>query len=248
VGDRVGDAGTMSAVWSEQASGAGQDVIALDGPSGTGKSTVARGLARRLGFRYLDTGAMYRAVTWAVLRDGIDPDAAAAVADLAARTRITVSTDPDDQHVTVDGRSVDREIRSQAVTTAVSPVSAVPEVRALLVAQQRQLIGAGAVVVEGRDIGTVVAPGAPLKIFLTASPDARATRRSRQDGTDPSGTAADLDRRDAYDSGRAHSPLRAADDAVHVDTTTMDVDEVIQHLVDLAIERSIVHADAHRGR
>ena len=136
--------------------------------------------------------------------------------------------------MTVDGRPVDREIRSKAVTTAVSPVSAIPEVRVLLVAQQRELIGTGAVVVEGRDIGTVVAPDAPLKIFLTASPDARATRRSRQDGTDRSGTAADLDRRDAYDSSRAHSPLRAAEDAVHVDTTTMDIDEVIQHLVDLA--------------
>jgi cytidylate kinase len=237
----------MSAVWSEQGSGVVRDVIALDGPSGTGKSTVARGLARRLRFRYLDTGAMYRAVTWAVLRDGIDPDDASAVTDLAARTRVAVTTDPDDQHVTVDGRRVDREIRSQAVTTAVSPVSAVPEVRVLLVAQQRELIGTGSVVVEGRDIGTVVAPDAPLKIFLTASQDARATRRSRQDGTDRSGTAADLDRRDAYDSGRAHSPLRAAEDAVHVDTTAMDVDEVIQHLVDLAVERQIVPADARRG-
>jgi cytidylate kinase len=237
----------MSAVWSEQASGAVRDVVALDGPSGTGKSTVARGLARRLGFRYLDTGAMYRAVTWAVLRDGIDPEDATAVTDLAARTRITVTTDPDGQHVTVDGRSVDREIRSKAVTTAVSPVSAIPGVRALLVAQQRELIGSGTVVVEGRDIGTVVAPDAPLKIFLTASSDARATRRSRQDGTDRSGTAADLNRRDTYDSSRAHSPLRAADDAVHVDTTMMDINEVIQHLVDLTIEREIVRADAHRG-
>jgi cytidylate kinase len=237
----------MSAVWSEQASGDGHDVIALDGPSGTGKSTVARGLARRLGFRYLDTGAMYRAVTWAVLRDGVDPEDAAAVTDLAGRTRITVTTDPDDQHVTVDGQLVDGEIRSKAVTTAVSPVSAVREVRALLVAQQRELIGPGAVVVEGRDIGTVVAPDAPLKIFLTASPDARATRRSRQDGTDRGNTAADLDRRDTYDSSRAHSPLRAADDAVHVDTTSMDVDEVIQRLVDLARERAITRADANHG-
>jgi cytidylate kinase len=192
---------------------------------------------------------MYRAVTWAVLRDGVDPEDAAAVTELAARTRISVTTEPDHQHVTVDGRSVDGEIRSKAVTTAVSPVSAIPEVRALLVAQQRELIGSGsgAVVVEGRDIGTVVAPDAPLKIFLTASVDARATRRSRQDGTDRVGTAADLDRRDTYDSGRAHSPLRAADDAVHVDTTSMDIDEVIQHLVDLAVEREIACTDAHRG-
>jgi cytidylate kinase len=244
VGDQRADVGTMSPVWSEQAPG---DVIAVDGPSGTGKSTVARGLARRLGFRYLDTGAMYRAVTWAVLREGVDPDDAAAVTDLAARTTVTVTTDPDDQHVTVDGHPVDREIRSRAVTTAVSPVSAAPGVRALLVAQQRRLIGPGAVVVEGRDIGTVVAPDAPLKIFLTASQDARATRRSRQDGTDDRSTAADLARRDTYDSSRAHSPLRAAADAVHVDTTTMGVDEVIQHLVDLAEERAITRADARPG-
>jgi CMP/dCMP kinase len=239
--------GTMAAVWSEQAQGDVQDVIALDGPSGTGKSTVARGLARRLGFRYLDTGAMYRAVTWAVLRDGVDPDDAAAVAELAARTRVTVTTDPDGQHVTVDGQPVDREIRSQAVTTAVSPVSAVPAVRTQLVAAQRELIGSGAVVVEGRDIGTVVAPDAPLKIFLTASTDARASRRSLQDGTDQVGTAADLDRRDTYDSSRAHSPLRAAADAVHVDTTSLGIDEVIQRLVDLAEEREITRADVRNG-
>jgi cytidylate kinase len=235
-------------VWSEQAPGGVRDVIAVDGPSGTGKSTVARGLARRLAFRYLDTGAMYRAITWAVLREGVDPDDAAAVTDLAARTVVTVTTDPDHRHVTVDGHPVDAEIRSRAVTAAVSPVSAAPGVRALLVAQQRELIGDGAVVVEGRDIGTVVAPGAPLKIFLTASPDARATRRSRQDGTtDTRWTAADLDRRDSYDSSRAHSPLRAADDAVHVDTTTMGVAEVIQRLVDLAEERAITRADARPG-
>ena len=192
VSDRHGGVGTMSAVWSEQASDAARDVIALDGPSGTGKSTVARGLARRLGFRYLDTGAMYRAVTWVVLRNGVDPDDAAAVTDLAARTQITVTTDPDDQHVSVDGRRVDQEIRSRAVTTAVSPVSAIPEVRVLLVAQQRELIGTGAVVVEGRDIGTVVAPDAPLKIFLTASPDARAIpsrRRSTAGGAAEPGSA-----------------------------------------------------------
>jgi cytidylate kinase len=225
-----------------------RDVIALDGPSGTGKSTVARGLARRLGFRYLDTGAMYRAVTWAVLRDGVDPEDASAVTDLAGRTRVEVSTDPDRPRVSVDGRPVDREIRSQAVTVAVSPVSATPGVRELLVAAQQQLIGAGRVVAEGRDIGTVVAPAAPLKVFLTATPDARAHRRSRQDGTDDHrSTAADLDRRDTYDSTRKHSPLRAAEDAVHVDTTALSVSDVIQHLVDLAVERGIVQARPHPG-
>jgi CMP/dCMP kinase len=218
-----------------------RDVIALDGPSGTGKSTVARGLARRLGFRYLDTGAMYRAVTWAALRDGIDPEDAAAVTELAWRTRVDVSTDPDHPRVEVDGHRVDREIRSPAVTVAVSPVSATPGVREVLVAAQQQLISAGRVVAEGRDIGTVVAPGAPLKVFLTASPDARAHRRSRQDGTtDHRATAADLDRRDKYDSTREHSPLRPAEDAVHVDTTALSVADVVQQLVDLAVERGIV--------
>lgn len=217
-----------------------RDVIALDGPSGTGKSTVARGLARRLGFRYLDTGAMYRAVTWAVLRDGVDPGDAGAVTELARRTRVEVSTDPDQPRVSVNGQPVDREIRSAAVTVAVSPVSATPGVREVLVAAQRELIGDGRVVAEGRDIGTVVAPGAPLKVFLTASADARAHRRSRQDGTgDHRATVADLDRRDTYDSTRKHSPLRAADDAVHVDTTALNVHEVVQRLVDLARERGM---------
>ena len=238
----------MSAVWSEEASEVVREVIALDGPSGTGKSTVARGLARRLGFRYLDTGAMYRAVTWAVLREGVDPDDADAVTDLAARTVVRIGTDPDHQQVTVDGQRVDREIRSRAVTAAVSPVSAAPGVRALLVAAQRELIGAGGVVVEGRDIGTVVAPDAPLKVFLTASADARATRRSRQDGTaDHRSVVADLDRRDTYDSSRAHSPLRAAEDAVPVDTTAMGVTEVIDRLVQLAEERAITPADVRPG-
>ena len=218
-----------------------RDVIALDGPSGTGKSTVARRLARRLGFRYLDTGAMYRAVTWAVLRDGVDPEDPVAVTDLARRTRVDVSTDPDRPHVSVDGRPVDREIRSREVTVAVSPVSATPGVREVLVAAQQELIRTGRVVAEGRDIGTVVAPAAPLKVFLTASPDARAHRRSRQDGaTDHQSTAADLDRRDTYDSTRKHSPLRAADDAVHLDTTALGVAEVVERLVDLAMERGIV--------
>lgn len=218
-----------------------QDVIALDGPSGTGKSTVARGLARRLGLRYLDTGAMYRAVAWAVLHAGADPEDRAKVGGIADRVDLEISTDPDHPGVAVDGRRVDRAIRTAAVTAAVSPVSATPHVREVLVAAQRQLIGGGHVVVEGRDIGTVVAPAAPLKVFLTASSDARARRRSRQDGTaDHAATAADLDRRDTYDSSRQHSPLRAADDAVHLDTTALTVEQVIQRLVDLAMERGVV--------
>jgi cytidylate kinase len=221
-----------------------RDVIALDGPSGTGKSTVARGLARRIGFRYLDTGAMYRAVAWAVLDAGVDPEDQLAVGRIADRVVLDVSTDPDRPAVAVDGRRVDAAIRTPAVTTAVSPVSATPHVREVLVAAQRQLIGAGHVVVEGRDIGTVVAPDAPLKVFLTAAPGVRAQRRSEQEGTaDRAAIAADLDRRDTYDSSRQHSPLRAADDAVHLDTTALGVDEVIKRLVDLARDRGVVPAD-----
>jgi cytidylate kinase len=221
-----------------------RDVIAIDGPSGTGKSTVARGLARRLGFRYLDTGAMYRAVAWAVLDAGLDPGDAATVGRVADRVRIDVSTDPERPAVAVDGRRVDEAIRTPEVTTAVSPVSATLHVREVLVAAQRQLIGAGHAVVEGRDIGTVVAPDAPLKVFLTASSDVRAQRRSDQVGTgDQTATAADLDRRDTYDSSRQHSPLRAADDAVHLDTPELGIDEVIQRLVDMARERNVAPAD-----
>jgi cytidylate kinase len=224
------------------------DVIAIDGPSGTGKSTVARGLARRLGFRYLDTGAMYRALAWAVLDADLDPEDAATVGRVADRARLEVSTDPDRPRVAVDGRRVDAAIRTPAVTTAVSPVSATPHVREVLVAAQQKLIGAGHVVVEGRDIGTVVAPDAPLKVFLTASSDVRAQRRSDQDGiADRAATAADLDRRDTYDSSRQHSPLRAADDAVHLDTSELGIDQVIQRLVDLARQRGVVPADQPAG-
>jgi cytidylate kinase len=224
------------------------DVIALDGPSGTGKSTVARELARRLGFRYLDTGAMYRAVAWAALRDGVDPEDADAVAALAEKLRIDVSTDPEHPRVEVDGRRVDREIRSRPVTVAVSPVSAIPRVRSTLVATQRELIDGGDIVVEGRDIGTVVAPTAPLKVFLTASSDVRASRRARQVGdSDHKSTAADLDRRDAYDSSRPHSPLRPAEDAVQVDTTDLSVGQVIEHLVDLAASRGLHAAPGTRS-
>lgn len=222
-----------------------RDVVALDGPSGTGKSTVARALAVELGLRYLNTGAMYRAVTWAVLQAAVDPTDAPRVAEVAARARVEVTTDPHDQRVAVDGQPVDEQVRSAVVTAAVSPVSAVPEVRRLLVDQQRALIGAGGIVVEGRDIGTVVAPDAPLKVFLDASHDIRAERRARQDGaaaTDLHTTSEAIRRRDAYDSGRPLAPLRAADDAVHVDTTTLSVYDVVKHLVDIARDHGITQA------
>jgi cytidylate kinase len=216
-------------------------VIAIDGPSGTGKSSVARNLARRLGMRYLDTGAMYRAVTWAVLEDGIELDDADAVAACAAALDLEIDTDPDDDCVRVDGIQVDKVIRSAPVTAAVSAVSAVPEVRRLLVAAQRRLTAGGSVVVEGRDIGTVVAPDAELKVYLTASPEERARRRAHQEARtsaeDLAATAAAIRRRDAYDSSRPTSPLRPAADAIVLDTTTMEEDEVVGQLLELAARR-----------
>jgi cytidylate kinase len=213
-------------------------VVAVDGPSGSGKSTVSRQLASALGARYLDTGAMYRAVTWAVLRDGVDPADADAVIKVATTARVDSGTDPEAPSISVDGNLVDREIRENAVTGAVSAVSAVPAVRALLVEQQRRMITeAGRIVVEGRDIGAVVAPDADLKVYLTASAAERARRRSAENAADLETTAADLNRRDALDSSRVADPLRKADDAVELDSTLMGIDEVVTRLAELLAER-----------
>ncbi len=217
--------------------------IAIDGPAGTGKSSVSRGLARSIGARYLDTGAMYRIVTLAVLRAGVDPADADAVADLAATVDLSVGFDPDEDRSYLAGEDVSAEIRGDAVTKAVSAVSAVPAVRARLVQRQRELAdGPGSVVVEGRDIGTVVLPDADVKIFLTASAEERARRRNDQNvaGGAPSdydGVLADVRRRDHLDSTRAVSPLRAADDAIEVDTSDLGRDEVIDRLVGIVEER-----------
>ena len=209
----------------------GGRVVAVDGPSGSGKSTVSRRLAQALGAHYLDTGAMYRAVTWAVLRDGIDPADPEAVAKVASVIELHITTDPARPHVCVDGTDVNRAIREQDVTAAVSAVSAVPAVRTLLVAEQRTIIaGAGDIVVEGRDIGTVVVPDADLKVYLTASADERARRRSSENAADVAATAADLARRDRLDSTRRTDPLRRADDAVVLDTTALGIDEAVAHL------------------
>jgi cytidylate kinase len=213
--------------------------ITLDGPSGTGKSSVARDVARRLGAAYLDTGAMYRAATVAVLDAGVSLDDKVAVARAVAEARIEVGTDARREVVTVDGVDVRERIRGAEVTRAVSPVSAVPAVRRRLVAQQRALVAeAEAVVVEGRDIGTVVLPDATLKIYLTASPEVRAQRRAGQLGvTHPDKIAAlaqDLRRRDDHDSRRADSPLRPADDAIVVDSTDLDRAGVVERIVELA--------------
>jgi CMP/dCMP kinase len=213
--------------------------ITLDGPSGTGKSSVARDVARRLGAAYLDTGAMYRAATVAVLDAGVDPEDAAAVARTVAAARIEVGTEAGTEIVLVDGVDVATRIRGAEVTRNVSAVSAVPAVRRQLVDQQRDLVAAAdAVVVEGRDIGTVVLPGATLKVYLTAAPEVRAQRRAGQlgitDAAEIAALAADLRRRDEYDSSRADSPLRPAVDAVVVDSTDLDQQGVIERIVELA--------------
>jgi len=209
----------------------GRCVVAVDGPSGSGKSTVSRRLATALDARYLDTGAMYRAVTWAVLRSGVEPTDSDGVGKVASEMLLEIGTDPTVPHVLADGVDVSVDIRGPEVTAHVSAVAAVPAVRQLLVARQRDLIaGAERIVVEGRDIGTVVAPDADLKVYLTASADARARRRSAEDASDVDSTAADLRRRDRFDSTRAVDPLQQAADAVVLDTTGMGIDEVVEHL------------------
>ncbi len=209
-------------------------VVALDGPSGTGKSTVARQLAQRLSARYLDTGAMYRAATVATLRAGVDLDDGAAVIGVVELAKIEISTDPNAVSVHLDGEAVDTEIRSAETTAAVSAVSAVPAVRAQLVAAQRELIGDGGIVVEGRDIASVVWPTARPKVYLTASPEARAGRRAGELGADVAAIAADIARRDRLDSTRAASPLTRSIGAVELDTTHLEIDEVVDRLVELA--------------
>ena len=214
-------------------------VIAVDGPAGTGKSSVSRGLARSLGARYLDTGAMYRIVTLAVLRAGIDLDDVEAVSAAAADVDLAVGYDPDEDRSYLAGEDVSAEIRGDEVTRAVSAVSAVLDVRSRLVQLQRELAaGQDSVVVEGRDIGTVVLPGADVKIFLTASAEERARRRNDQNiasglGDDYEAVLADVKRRDHLDSTRKVSPLRAADDALVVDTSDMSEPQVVSHLLEL---------------
>lgn len=219
-------------------------VIAVDGPSGSGKSSVARGVASKLGYRYLDTGAMYRAMTWWMLDSAIPVDDPAAVAAATDRPVLEVTADPASPSITVDGVDVAEEIRTREVTNAVSAVSAVPEVRRRLVALQRALIGNGAIVVEGRDIGTVVAPNATVKVFLVADEATRAARRTvdvhARLGTAVETTQADLARRDRLDSTRAASPLTRADDAVEIDSTTLGLDEVVDRVL------SLVHAATSR--
>lgn len=208
-------------------------IVAIDGPSGSGKSTVARAVARELGLQVLDTGAMYRAVTCAALDAGVPTDDAEACASIARKIAITVEGGT----TTVDGRDVSKEIRGPEVTGAVSIVAAHPAVRKILVAAQRAWVEQhGGGVVEGRDIGTVVFPDATVKVFLTASDEERARRRQLDEAAADRDVAVDdvkaaLDRRDAIDSSRKASPLRAADDAIELDTTGVDVDAVVADIV-----------------
>ncbi|ACY98372.1 (d)CMP kinase [Thermomonospora curvata] len=217
-------------------------VIAIDGPSGSGKSSAAKGVARALGMRYLDTGAMYRAMTWWMLSQGVPVEDAEAVAARAGEPVLECGTDPDAPTISVNGTDVSGPIRTREVTNAVSAVSAVPAVRERLVALQREIIGDGGIVVEGRDIGTVVAPDAPVKVFLTASEEARAQRRARDLAADPAVTVeltqAEQARRDRLDSTRKTSPLTKADDACEIDSTDLTLEEVIETVVRLAKEHA----------
>jgi cytidylate kinase len=209
-------------------------VIAIDGPAGAGKSTIGRALAARLGLQYLDTGAMYRAVTVAALRRGIDVDDAPRVAALARQVQVRV----DEQGVAVDGVDVTTEIRTPLVTRAVSAVAANPDVRAELVARQRAwATERGGGVLEGRDIGTVVFPDAPLKVYLTAAPEVRAARRHAESGGDLDEIARSIAERDHRDEQRADGPLTRADGAVVVDTTGRSVDEILEEILALLAAR-----------
>ncbi|MGZ4581880.1 MAG: (d)CMP kinase [Nocardioidaceae bacterium] len=209
-------------------------VVAMDGPSGSGKSSTSRGVAARLGLRYLDTGAMFRALTWWMLEHGVDVHDEDAIAAKVDAPVLVSGTDPRAPTITVDDVDVAGPIRSQAVTTAVSAVSAVPAVRERLLREQRDIIGAGGIVVEGRDIGTVVAPDAPVKVYLTADANARAARRTAEmAGTTVEATEQDLLRRDTLDSGRRAAPLQMAADAHHIDTTPFTLEEVVEQVVAL---------------
>lgn len=210
-------------------------VIAIDGPAGAGKSTVARALAERLGFTYLDSGAMYRCVALRALRSEVDPGDAAKVEELARGSTLELGPGV----VRLDGSDVGAEIREPAVTAAASKVSVHPGVRAAMVERQRDFVSIGSWVAEGRDIGTVVCPESPLKIFLTASEAVRADRRAEQTGQDRQRVLDEQRDRDRRDREREHGALRAATDAVEVETTGLGVEQVVERIVDLAVDRGL---------
>jgi len=211
-------------------------VIAIDGPAGAGKSTVARGLAGALGATYLDSGAMYRCVTLAALRAGAGLDDGVELGRIAADLDVSFA----DGEVLLDGETVTAEIRAPEVSAAASRVSVHPEVRAAMVARQRALVAAGDWVVEGRDIGTVVVPDADLKVFLTAAPDERARRRAADTGEDVAAVAAAQSERDRRDTERAHGALRAAPEAVELDTTGEPASRVVERIIEIASRRGVL--------
>jgi cytidylate kinase len=210
-------------------------VIAIDGPAGAGKSTVARAVARALGFPYLDSGAMYRCVALAALERGLDLDDGEQLGEMAWGLDIGFDGDS----IRLNGQAVGGKIRSPEVTVASSKVSVHPQVRQAMVKRQRELIAAGNYVAEGRDIGTVVSPDSPLKVFLTASADERARRRAQETGESVERVSEAMADRDQRDRGRAHGALMAADDSVELDTTDLTPDQVTERIVELARERGI---------
>ena len=210
-------------------------VIAIDGPAGAGKSSVAKALAERLDFTYLDSGAMYRCVALACLERGLDPEDATLTGELAETLEIVPGPGP----VLLDGIDVSGEIRTERVTEAASRVSIHPEVRQVMVQAQRELIDTGRYVAEGRDIGTVVSPDSPLKVFLTASPEVRAERRALEAGEEAESVRRSIDQRDERDSSREHGRLEVAPDAVELDTSELGIDEVVERIAGLAAERGI---------
>jgi cytidylate kinase len=211
-------------------------VIAIDGPAGAGKSTVARGLADELGATYLDSGAMYRCVALAALRAGADLDDGAALGRIAVEAEISLTPEA----VILDGENVTEEIRAPEVSVAASRISVHPEVRAAMVARQRALVANGDWVAEGRDIGTVVVPDAQLKVFLTAAPQERARRRAADTGQGVAEVAEAQAERDRRDSDREHGALRAAADAVEIDTTGLAAPEVVQRIVEIGFEQGVL--------
>jgi CMP/dCMP kinase len=225
----------IGAEWASASTLTPAMVIAIDGPAGAGKSTVARALAERLGFTYLDSGAMYRAVALATLRAGADPDDGERVAAIAQSLRLELGPET----VRLDGEPVEAAIRAPEVSAAASRVSVHPAVRQAMVERQRSIVAEGGWVAEGRDIGTVVCPEAPLKVFLTASERERAHRRAAETGEEVERVLADQRDRDARDSGRSHGALRAAHDSVEVETTGLTVDEVVGRVAALAAERGL---------
>jgi cytidylate kinase len=211
-------------------------VIAIDGPAGAGKSSVARKLAARLGFTYLDSGAMYRCVALTCLEWGADPEQSGE----ATSTAESIGISFEDGDVLIDGVDVSEEIRSPEVTEAASKVAVHPGVREAMVIEQRRMIATGRYVAEGRDIGTVVSPDSPLKVFLTARPEVRAERRAEETGGDPREILVAQLERDRRDTEREHGALKTADDAVEIDTSDLGLDRVVDRVAALAAERGLV--------